>query len=161
MSVEKEILKLWFKRKNDMKKVLFLCIGLLFASCSNVHHGYKFEDGDKDTIKEMVARHSHIQEIINKFGSPTFINSPINDLLCYVSVDGKRVPFNRFYKPKYDFVCVQVENGLAKGMYFKTFDNIKEEKMVKYDNSIDELLIKPVNNEYKKDDNKEQNDTIN
>lgn len=138
-----------------MKKVLFLCFGFLFTSCSSVHHGYKFEDGDKETIKSMVEKKSNIQDIINKFGSPTFINSPINDLLCYVSVDGQRVPFNRFYKPKYDFVCVQVENGIANGLYFKTFDNIKEEQMVKYDNSIDELLIKPVNNEDKKDDKNE------
>ena len=144
-----------------ISRCLFYFLCLLISSCSSVHHGYKFEDGDKETIKSMVERKSNIQEIINKFGSPTFINSPINDLLCYVSVDGKRIPFNRFYKPKYDFVCVQIENGIAKGMYWKTFDNIKEEKMVKYDNSIDELLITPVNNEYKKDDNKEQNDTIN
>ena len=122
-----------------MRKIL--CLFAILCGCSNVHHGYKFEEGDKTTMQEMVNQHKTIQEIINHFGSPTFINSPINDLVCYTSVDGKSVPFNRFYKPKYDFACIKIENGIAKSLEQKTFDDIKEEKLISYDNKIDELVI--------------------
>ena len=126
------------------KKILFITnlffITFICSNCRNVHHGYKFEEGNKETVETMVKENKPIQEIINNFGSPTFINSPINDLLCYVSVDGKDVPFNRFYKPQYDFMCIKTENNKAVKLIKKTFDEVKEEKMIKYDNNIEELL---------------------
>ena len=121
-----------------MKKIL--CLFLLICGCNNVHHGYKFEENDKSTMQEMVNQHKTIQEIINHFGSPTFINSPINDLICYASVDGRSVPFNRFYKPTYDFVCIKTKNNIAQSLEQKTFNEIKEEKLISYNNKIDELV---------------------
>ena len=90
------------------KLYIFMYIVILMSasSCTPIHRGYKFEDDDAVTLQQMVEKKANINQIINKFGSPRFINSPINDTLCYIDADGKKVAFNRFFKPNYQFMCV-------------------------------------------------------
>ena len=122
--------------------VIFICFcGAMFAqSCSSVHRGYKFEDGDALTMRQMVEQKATIQQIINKFGSPSFINSPVNDTICYVEANGKKVAFNRFYAPTYQFACITFENDVAKDIQIKSISSIKKQKMVKYNTSFEKPL---------------------
>ena len=125
------------------KNYLSVCISILFSlfavGCYPVHHGYKFDNQDevKETLQIMVDRNAKIDEIVSKFGSPTFINSPINDMLCYASADGTKVMFNRFYNPKYVIMCISFENGIAKSLEVKKMEKKKKEKFVKYDIKFD------------------------
>ena len=121
--------------------VLFYFCGVAFLqSCSSVHRGYKFEDGDTLTMRQMVLQKSTIQQIMNKFGSPSFINAPINDTICYVEANGKKIAFNRFYAPTYQFACITFENDVAKDLQIKSISSIKKQKMVKYDTSFNKPL---------------------
>ena len=125
------------------KNYLSVCISILFSflsvGCYPVHHGYKFDNQDevKETLQIMVDRNAKIDEIVSKFGSPTFINSPINDMLCYASADGTKIMFNRFYNPKYVIMCISFENGVSKSLEVKNMEQIKKEKFVKYDIKFD------------------------
>lgn len=113
---------------------------IVLSSCTNIHHGYKFEKDDDLTIQKMVENKVTISEIVNKFGSPTFINNPINDTICYIGGDGKRMALSRFYKPTYHYVCIVFENGRAKALQNKTIEKINKEKMVNYDISFEKPL---------------------
>lgn len=128
------ILKNIFSQVLTCVACVFLCIG-----CYSVHHGYQFDDQKEveETLQMMVDRSAKIDDIVAKFGSPTFINSPINDTLCYASADGSKIMFNRFYNPKYAIMCVSFINGIAKKLEVKKVEHIKKEKFVKYDIKFD------------------------
>ena len=117
---------------------LILFLVNFIVSCKTIHHGYKFENQEQiQSIKSMVDNKYSIEKVINVLGSPTFINSPINDMLCYASADGTKVMFNRFYNPKYVIMCISFENGIAKKFEIKKMEQIKKEKFVKYDVKFD------------------------
>ena len=126
-------------RKNYLSVCISILFSLLSVGCYPVHHGYKFDTQEdaKETLQMMVDRNAKIDEIVSKFGSPTFINSPINDMLCYASADGTKVMFNRFYNPKYVIMCISFENGVSKSLEVKKMEQIKKEKFVKYDIKFD------------------------
>ena len=108
------------------------------VACTPVHRGYKMEEQDIQTMKSMVERSAKVDEIVNKFGSPTFINAPMNDNMCYASGEGTRVAFARFAKPTYDTVCTSYKDGVANGISIKKFNNIDVEKFVSYKTVIKE-----------------------
>jgi hypothetical protein len=111
------------------------------SSCTPMHRGYKFEDDDAVTLQQMVDKKANINQIINKFGSPSFINSPINDTLCYIDADGKKVAFNRFFKPNYQFMCVFFnEKQIATELKIMSLTKIKKTKMVEYNTSFNKPL---------------------
>jgi len=91
-------------------------------------------------MRQMVAQKATIQQIIDKFGSPSFINSPVNDTICYVEANGKKVAFNRFYAPTYQFACITFENDVAKDIQIKSISSIQKQKMVKYNTSFEKPL---------------------
>ncbi|MBQ7536778.1 MAG: hypothetical protein IJT14_01505, partial [Rickettsiales bacterium] len=100
------------------------------VACTPVHRGYKMQEGDVETMKSMVERSAKVDEIVNKFGSPTFINAPINDNMCYASGDGTRIAFARFARPTYNIVCISFKDGVATGISNKKFNDIDVEKFV-------------------------------
>ena len=118
---------------------IFSC--LVLSNCEKVHKGYKFYDNDKEKMEKMVEDHSTIQEIINEFGSPSFVNSPINDMICYIDAEGKKVAFNRFYSPTYHFMCIVFdEEKKAKELKKQSLTKIKKSKMVKFDTNFQKPL---------------------
>ena len=80
----------------------------------------------------MVSQGYTKQQIVNELGSPSFINSPMNDTFCYVGAEGRKVAFNRFYRPKYNLSCITFEGERASKIINKTFDQVKVEKFTKY-----------------------------
>ena len=110
----------------------------LGAACTPVHRGYKMQEGDVEAMKSMVERSAKIDEIVNKFGSPTFINAPMNNNMCYASGDGTRVAFARFARPTYNTTCISFKDGVATGISTKKFNNIDVEKFVSYKTVIKE-----------------------
>ena len=118
----------------------FLYTITVLQACSSVHRGYKFEDGDTATMRQMVGQKATIQQIINNFGSPSFVNAPMNDTICYVEANGKKIAFNRFYAPTYQFACITFENDVAKDIQIKSISSIKKQKMVKYNTSFEKPL---------------------
>ena len=115
-----------------------LSLVLCGVACTPVHRGYKMQEEDIQTMQTMVERSAKIDEIVNRFGSPTFINAPINDNMCYASGEGTRVAFARFAKPTYDTVCTSYKDGVANGISIKKFNNIDVEKFVSYKTVIKE-----------------------
>ena len=120
--------------------VAYLMSTFILTYCSKVHKGYKFETNDAMTIQQMVSQGANINQIINKFGSPSFVNSPINDTICYIDANGKKVAFNRFYKPTYQFLCIVFENQIAKEIKQMSLTNIQTAKMISYDIKFDKPL---------------------
>ena len=128
--------------KRNVNLFLFGVITVfLLNACSSVHRGYKFEKKDNTeeikevgVVAEMVKKKNTIQEIFNVLGSPTFINSPINDVVCYASADGTRVAFNRFYRPKYDVLCIHFDQKTraVKDYFISSFTDIQKEHFTKY-----------------------------
>ena len=116
--------------------VLLLFLGT--TACAPVHRGYKMEEQDIQTMQAMVERSAKIEEIVNRFGSPSFINAPINDNMCYASGDGTRVAFARFARPTYNTVCISFKDGVATGISSKKFNDIDVEKFVSYKTVIKE-----------------------
>ena len=112
----------------------------VLQSCYSVHRGYKFEDGDTLTMRQMVEQKATIQQIIDNFGAPSFINAPMNDTICYVEANGKKIAFNRFYAPTYQFACITFENDVAKDIQIKSISSIKKQKMVKYNTNFEKPL---------------------
>ena len=98
-----------------------------------MHKGYKIEEKQEKILQEMVNKKCTLSDIINEFGSPTFVNAPMNDTICYVEGEGKKIAFNRFYKPTYRFLCVSFENNIAQKLTSKTINKIEKQKMIKYD----------------------------
>ena len=117
-----------------IKKLLIFFPIYLFFGCYPVHHGYKFDNINeaKELLQQMVNNSAKVTDIIAQFGSPTFINSPINDMLCYACANGKKIIFNRFYDPSYTTMCISFKNGIAQKLEVKNLSNIKEEKFPKY-----------------------------
>ena len=116
---------------------LILFLVNFIVSCKTVHHGYKFENQEQiQSIKSMVNNKYSIEKVINVLGSPTFINSPINDTMCYAGVDIKSVAFNPFFYQKYAIVCISFEENIAKDIIIKEYTDIKEEKFIKYNVSL-------------------------
>ena len=110
---------------------------LLFATnCTNVHRGTTLENTTFSQMKKMVDKKSTMQQITDEFGAPSFINSPIDDTICYVEAKGKKVAFNRFYNPTYNFVCVSFKNGIANSIESFSLVKIKQEKFVKYKTNL-------------------------
>ena len=110
-------------------------------SCTSAHKGYKLEEDTNVNLQRMVEKRATIQQVISKFGSPTFINSPINDTICYIDADGKKVAFNRFFRPSYQFVCVIFdENQTAKELKQMSLTKIEKSRMVRYDTSFEQPL---------------------
>ena len=91
-------------------------------------------------IQQLVSQKANINQIINKLGSPSFVNSPINDTLCYIDANGKKVAFNRFYRPNYQFLCIIFENQIAKEIKQASLSQIKKTKMIKFDTSFEKPL---------------------
>ncbi len=116
--------------------VLLLFLGT--TACTPVHRGYKMEEQDIQTMQAMVERSAKIEEIVNRFGSPSFINAPMNDNMCYASGDGTRVAFARFARPTYNTVCISFKDGVATGISSKKFNDIDVEKFVSYKTVIKE-----------------------
>ena len=108
------------------------------VACTPVHRGYKMEEQDIQTMQAMVERSAKVDEIVNKFGSPTFINAPINDNMCYASGDGTRIAFARFARPTYNTVCISFKDGVATGISTKKFNDIDVERFVHYKTVITE-----------------------
>ena len=96
------------------------------------------QEGDVEAMKSMVEKSAKIDEIVNKFGSPTFINAPMNNNMCYASGDGTRVAFARFARPTYNMTCISFKDGVATGISTKKFNNIDVEKFVSYKTVIKE-----------------------
>ena len=96
------------------------------------------QEEDVQEMKSMVERSAKVEEIVNRFGSPTFINAPINDKMCYASGDGTRVAFARFARPTYNTVCISFKDGVATGISSKKFNDIDVEKFVSYKTEIKE-----------------------
>ena len=96
------------------------------------------QDEDRQEMRAMVERSAKVEEIVNKFGSPTFINAPINDNMCYASGEGTRIAFNRFVNPTYNMTCISFKEGIATGISTKKFSNIDVEKFVSYKTEIKE-----------------------
>ncbi len=119
---------------------IFAFVLCITSGCLPVHRGYKFEEDDIENIQDAVSKNLTMKEIIEKFGSPSFINSPMNDIICYIDADGKRVSFNRFYRPNYQFVCIKFENQIAKEIKQMSITKIQKTKMVKYNT----IFTKPV-----------------
>ena len=117
--------------------MLFSCV---FSSCSPVQHGYKIEDDMPSKIQKMVDEKANINQIIMTFGSPSFANSPINDTICYVEANGKKIAFNRFYKPTYKFLCIIFENQIAKETKSWTLAKIEKMKMTNYNFKLEKPL---------------------
>ncbi len=116
-----------------MRNILLFTLILTLSYCVPVHHGYKFEDKEQiDKVKEMVTNDDSISQIISYFGSPSFINSPFNDTICYISADGKRVAFNRFYNPTYHLLCFTFKENKVVDLIDKDINNLKEAKFTKY-----------------------------
>lgn len=92
----------------------------------------------------MVDKHATMTEILEKFGSPSFVNSPINDTICYVEANGKKIAFNRFYKPTYRYQCIVFENNKAVKLIKNTITKIEKKKMTKYDIKLEKPLWKRV-----------------
>lgn len=115
-------------------QLTIICI--LLNGCLSVHRGYKFEENDEIDIKTAVEKKLTMTEIIDKFGSPSFINHPMNDIICYIDAEGKRVSFNRFFKPNYQFMCIFFENQVAKELKQMSLTRIKKTKMTKYNTSF-------------------------
>lgn len=111
---------------------------LLVEACTPVHRGYKMQEGDIETMKAMVERSARIDDIVNKFGSPSFINAPMNDNMCYASGEGTRIAFNRFASPTYNMTCITFKDGVATGITTKKFNDINVEKFVSYKTEIKE-----------------------
>lgn len=117
-----------------VKKLLIFFSVYLLSGCYPVYHGYKFDNisETKELLQQMVNNSAMATDIIAQFGSPTFINSPINDMLCYAGASGKKVMFNRFYNPNYTIMCVSFKNGVAQKLEVKNLSDIKEERLPKY-----------------------------
>lgn len=96
------------------------------------------QDEDRQKMQAMVERSAKVEEIVNKFGSPSFINAPINDNMCYASGDGTRIAFARFARPTYNMVCISFKDGVATGITSKKFNDIDVEKFVSYNTEIKE-----------------------
>lgn len=134
--------------KDKISTILMPVLVSLFCfGCYSVHHGYKFENQTeaKETLQMMVERSAKIDDIVKKFGSPTFINSPINDVLCYASSDGTKVMFNRFYNPRYLIMCISFKNGVATKLEAKKMEQIKKEKFVTYNIKFDKHSYSNIN----------------
>ena len=115
-----------------------LSLVLCGVACTPVHRGYKMQEEDVQTMKAMVERSANVDEIVNKFGSPSFINAPINDNMCYASGDGTRIAFARFVRPTYNTTCISFKDGVANGISTKKFNDIDVEKFVSYKTEIKE-----------------------
>lgn len=113
-------------------------LAFLSMACTPVHRGYKMQEEDVQTMQAMVERSAKVDEIVNKFGSPSFINAPINDNMCYASGDGTRIAFARFTRPTYNMVCISFKDGVATGISSKKFNDIDVEKFVSYKTEIKE-----------------------
>lgn len=115
-----------------------LSLVLCGIACTPVHRGYKMQEEDIQTMQAMVERSAKVDEIVNRFGSPTFINAPINDNMCYASGDGTRIAFARFARPTYNIVCISFKDGVATGISNKKFNDIDVERFVSYKTEIKE-----------------------
>lgn len=115
-----------------------LSLVLCGVACTPVHRGYKMQEEDIQTMQAMVERSAKVDEIVNRFGSPTFINAPINDNMCYASGDGTRIAFARFARPTYNIVCISFKDGVATGISSKKFNDIDVERFVSYKTEIKE-----------------------
>ena len=110
----------------------------LGAACTPVHRGYKMQEDQLQEMQAMVERSAKVDEIVNRFGSPSFINAPINDNMCYASGDGTRVAFARFVRPTYNTTCISFKDGVANGISTKKFNDIDVERFVHYKTVITE-----------------------
>ena len=110
--------------KKNSKFIFTIFFLLILNNCTPVHKGYKIEEGQKEKMQSMVDKKYTLNQVINEFGSPTFVNSPINDTICYVEGEGKKVAFNRFYRPTYRFLCISFENNIAQKLENMTLNKI-------------------------------------
>ena len=120
-----------------LQSAVFSLVFLSFA-CTPVHRGYKMQEDQLQEMQAMVERSAKIDEIVNKFGSPSFINAPINDNMCYAGGDGTRIAFARFAQPTYNIVCISFKDGVATGISSKKFNDIDVEKFVSYKTEVKE-----------------------
>ena len=120
--------------------IVLMLFSWFFSSCTPVQHGYKIDDDMPSKLQKMVDEKANINQIIMAFGSPSFANSPINDTICYVEANGKKIAFNRFYKPTYRFLCVIFENQIAKETKSWTLAKIEKMKMTNYNFKLEKPL---------------------
>ena len=123
---------------NCSRQSVVLLFVFFVVACTPVHRGYKMQEDQLQEMQAMVERSAKVDEIVNKFGSPSFINAPINDNMCYASGDGTRVAFARFARPTYNTVCISFKDGVATGISSKKFNDIDVEKFVGYKTEIKE-----------------------
>ena len=123
---------------NCSRQSVVLSLLFLTVACTPVHRGYKMQEDQLQEMQAMVERSAKIEEIVNRFGSPSFINAPINDNMCYASGDGTRVAFARFARPTYNTVCISFKDGVATGISSKKFNDIDVERFVGYKTEIKE-----------------------
>lgn len=144
-----------------MRKTLLLIVAIFTLShCYPIHHSYKFEDKEQiNTAKEMAKNDMAINKIVSYLGSPSFINSPMNDTICYISEEGKRIAFVRFYNPTYHLLCFTFKEQKVIDVIDKEINNLKDTKFTKYKfkiNKKDFVLTKEEINEFK---NKSKNNS--
>ncbi|GEM_PF-2852590 len=120
----------FLKKVITIQAIVFMCA--FISTCTPVQHGYKIEDDMPTRLQKMVEEKANINQIIATFGSPSFANSPMNDTICYVEANGKKIAFNRFYKPTYKFLCVVFENQIAKEVSSWTLAKVEKKKMINY-----------------------------
>ena len=123
---------------NCSRQSVVLLFVFFVVACTPVHRGYKMQEDQLQEMQAMVERSAKVDEIVNKFGSPSFINAPINDNMCYASGDGTRVAFARFARPTYNTVCISFKDGVATGISSKKFNDIDVERFVGYKTEIKE-----------------------
>lgn len=127
-----------------MKRIFSLSILLISifytTNCTTVNKGYGVEEDTDEEMIEMANKNASIQEFMEKFGSPSFINAPKNDTICYVYAKGKQIAFNRFYKPIHQYICITFENNVAKSYEQKSLTKINKVKMKKFDTKFEKPL---------------------
>jgi outer membrane protein assembly factor BamE (lipoprotein component of BamABCDE complex) len=103
------------------KKICSLLI--LLHSCQPVQQGYSFKGLD---LKQIKIGKSSKKDIDNLLGSPTF---DYDNSYCYIGANATSVMFLRFYRPKYQILCIKFDSkDIVETITNKIKDNIAVNK---------------------------------
>ena len=109
----------------------------LLYGCNPVHRGYKFEERDIENLQKAVKNHATFDSIVHDFGTPSYINSPMNNTICYIEANGKRFAFDRFFKPTYKIACIEFnKKNISIKLTYKELKEPKKAKILDYKTSL-------------------------